>query len=230
MVKSVVPVCERGPFGEREASQPPDDDTEPERQESAQSPCSVVLRRSSESTEVTMAVGPSFILALGLVLGASAQYESHGRIPEPRVARPVTETVTRTDTVTHTFRVTTTSDIWVTESTFVELPVTVYTTERDFVPEVARTVTSVLRVTTTPVAIKTAEEFVNPSRTFVSVFTSFVTTTETVKFWQSIYHVSTDYQVTTLPVWTTQELVQHVITTTTHYVTNFVTSTQFYGH
>lgn len=55
------------------------------------------------------------------------------------------------DTVTHTFRVTTTSDIWVTESTFVELPVTVYTTERDFVPEVARTVTSVLRVTTTPV-------------------------------------------------------------------------------
>lgn len=30
------------------------------------------------------------------VLGASAQYESHGRIPEPRVARPVTETVTRT--------------------------------------------------------------------------------------------------------------------------------------
>lgn len=45
------------------------------------------------------------------------------------------------------------------------------------------------------VAIKTAEEFVNPSRTFVSVFTSFVTTTETVKFWQSIYHVSTDYQV-----------------------------------
>lgn len=132
--------------------------------------------------------------------------------------------------MTHTFRVTTTSDIWVTESTFVELPVTVYTTERDFVPEVARTVTSVLRVTTTPVrralhavcildikemfilfiiliyaspdlvlgfqvAIKTAEEFVNPSRTFVSVFTSFVTTTETVKFWQSIYHVSTDYQV-----------------------------------
>lgn len=55
------------------------------------------------------------------------------------------------ETVTHTFRVTTTSDIWVTESTFVELPVTVYTTDRDYVPEVPRTVTSVLKVTTTPV-------------------------------------------------------------------------------
>ncbi|XP_063596281.1 uncharacterized protein LOC134773137 [Penaeus indicus] len=173
----------------------------------------------------------SFVLALGLVLGASAQYESHARIPEPRINRAVTETVTRTETVTHTFRVTTTSDIWVTESTFVELPVTIYTTERDFVPEVPRTVTSVLRVTTTPVFVKTAEEFVNPSRTFVSVYTSFVTTTETVKFWQSIYHVSTDYQITTLPVWTTQELIQHVITTTTRYVTNVVTATQaIYGH
>ncbi|XP_037794038.1 uncharacterized protein LOC119589509 [Penaeus monodon] len=171
-----------------------------------------------------------FVLALGLVLGASAQYESHARIPEPGVLLPVTETVTRTDTVTHTFRVTTTSDIWVTESTFVELPVTVYTTDRDYVPEVPRTVTSVLKVTTTPVFVKTAEEFVNPSRTFVSVYTSFVTTTETVKFWQSIYHVYTDYQVTTVPVWTTQELVQHVVTTTTHFVTNLVTSTKFYGH
>ncbi|XP_047482601.1 uncharacterized protein LOC125034723 [Penaeus chinensis] len=172
----------------------------------------------------------SFVLALGLVLGASAQYESHARIPEPRINRAVTETATRTNTVTHTFRVTTTSDIWVTESTFVELPVTVYTTERDYVPEVPRTVTSVLRVTTTPVFVKTAEDFVNPSRTFVSVYTSFVTTTETVKFWQSIYHVSTDYQITTLPVWTTQELVQHIVTTTTRYVTSVVTATQaIYG-
>ncbi|XP_042872711.1 glucoamylase S1-like [Penaeus japonicus] len=170
-------------------------------------------------------------ITFALILGATAQYEAHGRIPEPVTQRPVTETVTRTETVTHTFRVTTTSDIWVTESTFVELPVTVYTTDRDYVPEAPRTVTSVLRVTTSPVNVKTAEEFVQPSRTFVSVYTSFVTTTEYVNFWQSIYHVSTDYQVTTLPVWTTQELLQHVVTTTTRYVTNVVTSTQgYYRH
>ncbi|XP_042872710.1 mucin-3B-like [Penaeus japonicus] len=166
-----------------------------------------------------------FAIALGLVLSVTAQYETHGRIPTPVTQRPVTETVTRTETVTHTFRVTTTSDIWVTESTFVELPVTVYTTDRDFVPEVPRTVTSVLRVTTTPINLKTAEEFIAPVRTFVSVYTSFVTVTETVQFWQSIFHVSTEYQVQTVPVWTTQELIQHVVTTTTLYATNVVTST-----
>ncbi|XP_069177299.1 chondroitin proteoglycan 1-like isoform X3 [Procambarus clarkii] len=132
--------------------------------------------------------------------------------------------VSRT-TLTHTLRETTTSDVWVTEQTAITLTVTQTTTQWDFVPQYPQTVTSVIRVTSTPVVVETATVGVNPVSTMVSIYSQFVTTTDTVKYWQTITHVAVTHEIQTVPVVTTQELLQEIVTTVTHIVTTTVTST-----
>ncbi|XP_069159431.1 uncharacterized protein [Procambarus clarkii] len=128
-------------------------------------------------------------------------------------------------TLTHTLRETTTSDVWVTEQTAITLTVTQTTTQWEFVPQQPQTVTSVIRVTSTPVVFVTATVGVYPVSTMVSAYSQFVTTTDTVKYWQTITHVAVSHEIQTVPVVTTQELVQEIVTTITQIVTTTITST-----
>ncbi|XP_045611129.2 hepatitis A virus cellular receptor 1-like [Procambarus clarkii] len=165
------------------------------------------------------------------LLGCIAQvikgqaYQPYGtHVPLP-VVTPTTSTVTVQTTLTHTLRETTTSDVWVTEQTAITLTVTQTTTQWDFVPQYPQTVTSVIRVTSTPVVVETATVGVNPVSTMVSIYSQFVTTTDTVKYWQTITHVAVTHEIQTVPVVTTQELFQEIVTTVTQIVTTTVTST-----
>ena len=98
-------------------------------------------------------------------------------------------------TKTHVLRVPSTSDVWVTDMTMVNVPVTQYTTRRSYVPEPANTVTSFVRVTKTPVDVVTRTVEVYPKKTVVSVFTEFVTETSAVELWHPIVHLTTSYEV-----------------------------------
>ncbi|XP_069161381.1 uncharacterized protein [Procambarus clarkii] len=138
---------------------------------------------------------------------------------------PTTTTVTTETTLTHTLRETTTSDVWVTEQTAITLTVTQRTTQWELIPQQPQTVTSVIRVTSTPVVLVTATVGVYPVSTMVSVYSRFVTTTDTVKYWQTITHVAVTHEIQTVPVVSTQELVQDIVTTITQIVTTTVTST-----
>nr|XP_053656940.1 uncharacterized protein LOC128705849 [Cherax quadricarinatus] len=149
-------------------------------------------------------------------------YDTHLPIPLPTQS---TSTVTEQTTVTHTLRETTTSDVWVTDQTVITLTVTQASTKWDFLPREPLTVTSVIRITSTPVLVVTATWVTNPVRTMVSVFSRFVTVTDTVKYWQTITHVALSHEIQTVPVITTQELLQEIITTVTQIVTTTVTST-----
>ena len=155
-------------------------------------------------------------------------YDPHFPLPLP-VQR--TSTVTEETTVTHTLRETTTSDVWVTDQTVVTFTVTQASTVWDFLPQEPRTVTSVMRITSTPVVVVTATAVTNPVRTMVSVFSQFVTVTDTVKYLQTITHVALSHEIQTVPVVSTQELLQEIITTVTQIVTTTVTSTtaRFYN-
>ncbi|XP_053635351.2 uncharacterized protein [Cherax quadricarinatus] len=149
-------------------------------------------------------------------------YDTHLPIPLPTQS---TSTVTEQTTVTHTLRETTTSDVWVTDQTVVTLTVTRASTKWDFLPREPRIVTSVIRITSTPVIVVTATSVTNPVSTMVSVFSQFVTVTDTVKYLQTITHVALSHEIQTVPVVTTQELLQEIITTITQIITTTVTST-----
>ncbi|XP_045619864.1 uncharacterized protein [Procambarus clarkii] len=171
-----------------------------------------------------MAVFALLILGcIAQILGQAYQpYGTHAPLP---VFTPTTSTITTETTLTHTLRETTTSDVWVTEQTAITLTVTQTTTQWEFVPQQPQTVTSVIRVTSTPVVLVTATVGVYPVSTMVSVYSQFVTTTDTVKYWQTITHVAVAHEIQTVPVVTTQELFQEIVTTITQIVTTTVTST-----
>ncbi|KAF2367370.1 hypothetical protein FHG87_001885, partial [Trinorchestia longiramus] len=138
----------------------------------------------------------------------------------------LTTTVTNFVTKTHTLRVPATSDVWITSVTMVKVPVTQLTTQRNFVRGVADTVTSFVRITSTPVSVATRTVEVFPTKTMVSVFTNFVTKTETVELWQPIQHLSTSYDVITRPILETQTLLQRAFRTVAVTQTVDVTSTR----
>merc|ERR1712126_475119 len=94
---------------------------------------------------------------------AAPAYEEH--VVAPVVTRDVTRTEYVTETKTHRPRVPVTSDIWVTDATQIDAYVTVYETERRYIPERADAVTSYIAVTATPVAVVTASRGVVPTRT-----------------------------------------------------------------
>nr|QYK30676.1 NDF protein [Neocaridina denticulata sinensis] len=165
------------------------------------------------------------VAAASLFLVNCQYYQTHEIVAPKPVVTPATVTVTESVWKTHPLRVIITSDVWVTETTNVQEIVTALSTVYQFVPVAPRTQTSIVRVTSTPVYISTIEILVTPTRTFTTVYTSFTTTTETVRFWQSITHVSTVHSVETVPVWTTQTLVQEDTTTITSVFTTIVTST-----
>ncbi|XP_066940233.1 uncharacterized protein [Macrobrachium rosenbergii] len=153
-------------------------------------------------------------------------YETHRLTSAlaPATITPFTETKIETVQKTHPLRVRVTSDVWVTETTNVNELVTAFVTIYSYIPASPRTVTSVIRVTSTPVVVRTVEVVVTPTLTVTSVHTSFVTTTQTVRYWQSITHVSVAHSVLTVPVWSTQTLVQEEATTVSRVVTTTVTS------
>ncbi|XP_053634420.2 uncharacterized protein [Cherax quadricarinatus] len=166
---------------------------------------------------------------LALVKGqVISTYEVHPAIVVP--TQP-TSTLTVQTTITHTLRETTTSDVWITDQTLLALTVTQTTTHWDFIPQEPRTVTSTIRVISTPVVFVTATVGANPVSTMVSIFSQFVTVTDTIKYWQTITHVDVTHQIHTVPVVTTQDLLQQIITTITQIVTTTVTSTtaRYYG-
>merc|ERR1712126_343706 len=96
---------------------------------------------------------------------AAPAYEEH--VVAPVVTRDVTRTEYVTETKTHRLRVPVTSDIWVTDATQIDAYVTVYETERRYIPERADTVTSYIAVTATPGVV--------PTRAVTTEYTSFVT-------------------------------------------------------
>ncbi|XP_053635068.1 uncharacterized protein [Cherax quadricarinatus] len=177
-------------------------------------------------------MAPLVLLVFGYIALIRGQavptYDPHLPIQLPTQS---TSTVTEKTTVTHTLRETTTSDVWVTDQTVVTLTVTQASTQWDFLPQQPQTVTSVMRITSTPVVVVTATAVTNSVRTVVSVFSQFVTVTDTVKYWQTITHVAVSHEIQTVPVVTTQELLQEIITTVTQILTTTVTSTtaRFYN-
>ncbi|XP_018023405.1 uncharacterized protein LOC108679318 [Hyalella azteca] len=176
---------------------------------------------SSGTSDVAEVSGARRGVNLG---GLVSPYENHVFPRSGPVA--ITETVIVQVTKTHTLRVPVTSDVWVTSVTQVIVPVTQYSTERRYVPGVAGTVTSVIRITKTPVSVVTRTEEIFPTKTMLSVFTRFNTVTRSVEFWQPIVHVATNYEVLTVPVLQTQTLLQRVFTTVTATRTIDVTSTR----
>ncbi|XP_068236110.1 uncharacterized protein [Palaemon carinicauda] len=175
-----------------------------------------------------MAPVSQLLLVLAFALGNCQRpnYETHVLTAAlaPSTLEPFTETRHETVYKTHPLRVRVTSDVWITETTNVNEVVTHSVTVYSYFPANPRTITSVMRVTSTPVIIRTVEIMVTPTLTMTSVFTSFVTTTQTVRFWQSITHVSVAHSVETVPVWSTQTLVQESTTTVTRVITTVVTS------
>merc|ERR1719147_175803 len=123
---------------------------------------------------------------------AAPAYEEH--VVAPVVTRDVTRTEYVTETKTHRLRVPVTSDIWVTDATQIDAYVTVYETERRYIPERADTVTSYIAVTATPVAVVTASRGVVPTRAVTTEYTSFVTSVTDVELWQTVTHTYTQFQ------------------------------------
>ncbi|XP_045126355.1 uncharacterized protein LOC123513316 [Portunus trituberculatus] len=170
--------------------------------------------------------GTAFFLAL-LASATCQVYDTHQPFVQPAV---VTQTVTVTTTVTQTIRVPVTSDVWVSSVTYHPVPATHLVTEYSYIPIDSTTVTSVIVVTSTPVSVVTQTSQVNPVRTAVSVFTSFLTDTETRRLYHTITHTAYYHELKTVPVHSVQTLVQRVTTTSHRYTTVTVTSTTFGYH
>ncbi|RXG55581.1 hypothetical protein Avbf_15863 [Armadillidium vulgare] len=132
-------------------------------------------------------------------------------------------TVTLTTTRTYTVWKTSTSDVKITSAVLVPLTVTQYSTRRDFEKEDPDTVTSFVRITKTPVVIKTkvVEKF--PIRTVVSRLTRFKTVTSTVDLWFPVTHYQTSFEVVRIPEEETQTLVQVEYDTVTSFSSVLVT-------
>ncbi|XP_071534070.1 uncharacterized protein [Panulirus ornatus] len=165
-----------------------------------------------------------FVLLATLTQVFGQGYERH-YAPIYKEVSPVTRTLT--ETVTHTLRETTTTDVWITDHTIKECVVTDYTTAWSYLPEEGDTRYSVITITSTPVVIVTATTNYNPVKTFVSIFTEFSTTTETIDLVQSLTHIDVVHQIHTVPVVTTQELVQQITSTTTYITTTTITSNYY---
>merc|ERR1719290_988916 len=164
---------------------------------------------------------PAVLQRAAPVAPAAPAYEDH--VIAPVVTRDITRTEYVTETKTHRLRVPVTSDIWVTDATQIDAYVTVYETERRYIPERADTVTSYIAVTATPVAVVTASRGVVPTRAVTTEYTSFVTSVTDVELWQTVTHTFTQFQGYTQAEYQTQELRQ-VLTVT---VTNTQTQTQY---
>ncbi|XP_063879242.1 uncharacterized protein LOC135110642 [Scylla paramamosain] len=152
------------------------------------------------------------------------QYADHAPYYLPPVV-PVTETVTVT--VTQTIRIPVTSDIWVSTAIPYTVRVTSLATDYTYVPDDAETVTAVVAVTNTPISLVRETSCINPVRTAVSVFTSFLTDTERKDLYHTVTHVNVHHEINTVAVPSVQTLVQRVTTTTILFTTATVTSTTF---
>ena len=75
------------------------------------------------------------------------------------------------------------------------MPVTQLSTKRSYTREQADTVTSLVRVTKTPVEVVTRTVETFKTKTVVSVFTNFVTETSAVVLWHPIVHITTTFEV-----------------------------------
>merc|ERR1712126_388837 len=158
---------------------------------------------------------------------AGPAYEEH--VVAPVVTRDVTRTEYITETKTHRLRVPVTSDIWVTDATQIDAYVTVYETERRYIPERADTVTSYIAVTAPPIAVVTASRGVVPTRAVTTEYTSFVTSVTDVELWQTVTHTYTQFQGYTEAVYETQDLKQLHTVTVTNTQTQYVTRTRAYN-
>jgi len=127
----------------------------------------------------------------------------------------LTPTVTSTVTNTHTLRIPSTSDVWITSLKTEILPVTQLLTSWAYRPALPETVTSFVRVTQTKFVPSTVTVETFPTKTLVSIYTAFVTSTTEVDYWQPITHYSTQYEHVTRPVLESQTLLQRLFTTTT---------------
>ncbi|XP_063859226.1 uncharacterized protein LOC135100317 [Scylla paramamosain] len=164
-------------------------------------------------------------LLLVFVAHATGQsYERHAPYVPPVV---VTVTETITITATETIRIPVTSDVWVSTVVNHPVPVTHLVTEYSYVPIDAYTKTSVVIVTSTPISVVTQTSQVNSIRTAVSVFTTFVTETETKELYHTISHHVYNHEFRTVPVHSVQTLVQRVITTVNSFTTVTVTHTTY---
>jgi len=142
------------------------------------------------------------------------------------ITRDVTSTEAVTVTSTHNIVVTSTSDIWQEYVHSIVAPVTVYTTERQFLPEAPDTVTKYIQVTQTPVEIRTVKAPLDLVHTVTTEYTSFYTSTTDLEFWTTIEHVFTNYDVYTEAVFSTQVLEQVLTRTATEFITSQVTVTR----
>ncbi|KAL7630155.1 UNVERIFIED_CONTAM: hypothetical protein RMT77_019601 [Armadillidium vulgare] len=168
-----------------------------------------------------------FVL-LGLVTVDHALGFGHGSVAlpeEPSLMDANFVTVTSVITRTHTLHKTATSNVYVTSAVLVSVTVTQYSTRRDFVDEDPDTVTSFIRLTSTPIVIETNTIEKMPIRTVVSKVTFLRTVISTVDLWQPITHYDTSFEVVRLPVQETQTLLQVVYDTITVTSKDIVTST-----
>ncbi|XP_045135695.1 uncharacterized protein LOC123518758 [Portunus trituberculatus] len=173
-----------------------------------------------------MSPSPVIVAFLTLLVQAHGQipYETHpSYYPQP--VHPVTETVTVTET--QTIRVPVTSDIWVSTATPYTVRVTSLATDYTFVPANAETVTAVVAVTNTPISVVRETSCINPVRTAVSVYTTFLTETERKDLYHTVTHVDVHHEINTVAVPSVQTLVQRATTTTIQFTTVTVTSTTF---
>ncbi|XP_045134980.1 uncharacterized protein LOC123518306 [Portunus trituberculatus] len=172
-------------------------------------------------------VGIAAFLTLLVQAHCQIQYDRHQPyIPQP--VYPVTETVTVT--VTQTIRIPVTSDIWVSTATPYTVRVTSLATDYTYVPDHAETVTAVVAVTNTPVSVVRETSWINPVRTAVSVYTTFLTETERKDLYHTVTHVDVHHEINTVAVPSVQTLVQKETTTTIRLATVTVTSTTFGYH
>ncbi|KAK8394342.1 hypothetical protein O3P69_006507 [Scylla paramamosain] len=169
--------------------------------------------------------GSVFLMAL--VARATCQYDTHQPYIQPEV---VTQTVTVTTTVTQVIRVPVTSDVWVSSVIIHPVTATHLVTEYSYVPIDSTTVTSVIIVTSTPVSVVSQTSQVNPVRTAVSVYTTFVTETERKQLYHTVTHFVHQHELKTVPVHSVQTLLQRVTTTSHRYITVTVTSTTYGYH
>jgi len=182
---------------------------------------------SSSVRRVIPVVGQLFkdqLRRLGEKAGSPPEYEDHTITSVVTITPTVRETVTKT----HTLRIPSTSDVWVTSLKIVTMPVTQLTTARSFGPSsLVDTVTSFLRITKTEVVPVTRTVEVYPTKTLLSVYTSFMTSVTVVDLWQPIVHYSTQYEYVTRQLVETQILMQRLFTTTTSTSYTTATTTRF---
>ncbi|XP_063879240.1 uncharacterized protein LOC135110641 isoform X1 [Scylla paramamosain] len=143
-------------------------------------------------------MGCVFVAAFLIILAqvhCQVEYADHPPYYQPPVV-PVTQTVTVT--VTQTIRVPVTSDVWVSTATPYTVRVTSLATDYTYVADDAETVTAIVAVTNTPISVVRETSCINPVRTAVSVFTSFLTETERKDLYHTVTHIDVHNEVRVL--------------------------------